>query len=79
MWMGAAIALGAAALVVVLSLGRKGRADMAADGVLGHDPAGATDAATEAPGTDVAAREPALAAVGATADHGRADAEQPAA
>ncbi len=79
MWVGAAIALGAAALVVVLSLGRKGREDMAADGVLGHDPVGATDAATEARGTDVAALEPALAAVGATADHRRADAEQPAA
>jgi EmrB/QacA subfamily drug resistance transporter len=79
MWVGAAIALGAAALVVVLSLGRKGREDMAADGVLGHDPAGATDAATEARGTDVAALEPVLAAVGATADHRRVDAEQPAA
>jgi hypothetical protein len=79
MWLGAAIAFGAAALVVVLSLGRKGRDDMAADGVLGHDPAVATDTAVEARSTDVAAREPALVGVGATAGHGREEAEQPAA
>jgi hypothetical protein len=36
MWVGAAIAVVAAGLVLVLSLGKKGRADMSADGVLGE-------------------------------------------
>jgi EmrB/QacA subfamily drug resistance transporter len=60
MWVGAGIAVVAAALVTVLSLGKKGRADMAADGVLGEladeaDEAGIADVA------DGAGRESALA------------------
>jgi hypothetical protein len=36
MWVGAAIAVVAAGLFLVPSLGKKGRADMSADGVLGE-------------------------------------------
>ena len=65
MWVGAALALTAAALVIALSLGTKGRHDMAADVVLGDEPADNTDSAT------VICHEPALASVGASAGNGR--------
>ena len=55
MWVGAAIALAAAALVVVLSLGKKGREDMAAHRAVGDELA--DDA-------DVTAREPELVGAG---------------
>jgi EmrB/QacA subfamily drug resistance transporter len=76
MWIGAAIAMGAAALVVVLSLGRKGREDMSAYDVLGDDDADEVDGAGTAgpdrangangePGADIDGREPALVGAGA--------------
>jgi EmrB/QacA subfamily drug resistance transporter len=62
MWVGAAIAVIAAGLVLVLSLGKKGRQDMSAVGVLGElaDEADGPDP-DDAGRADVARREPALA------------------
>ena len=57
MWVGAAIALAAAALVVVLSLGKKGREDMAAHRAVGDELADDADA-------DVSDREPELVGAG---------------
>jgi len=71
MWMGAAIALAAAGLVVVLSLGKKGREDLAAYGVHGDEPALNTDDAT------VVVPQPDRARVGATAGNGPQAAREP--
>lgn len=68
MWIGAALALAATALVVVLSLGKKGRHDMAADGVLGEPATGAGR---------VRGDEPAAAGVGSTSGNGRGGTREP--
>lgn len=70
MWVGAAIALGVAAGVLILSLGKKGREDMAADGVLGDEPADHTNGADDRHGVDMG-REPTPADVGAASGNGR--------
>jgi hypothetical protein len=65
MWVGAAIAVVAAGLVLALSLGKKGRRDMSAAGVLGElDTETETASETEidgVTGADGARRQPALA------------------
>jgi EmrB/QacA subfamily drug resistance transporter len=70
MWVGAGIALAAAALVVVLSLGKKGRQDMAADGVLGDD-------VVDTVAADATDSEPGLVGVAATTGNGRTHAGHP--
>jgi hypothetical protein len=61
MWVGAGIAVVAAGLVLVLSLGRKGRRDMSADGVLGELDDGPDDAdASVADAADATSPEPVM-------------------
>jgi hypothetical protein len=71
MWVGAGIAVVAAGLVLVLSLGKKGRQDMSAEGVLGElgEPADEAEepSAADEPSATERTREPALASAFAAA------------
>lgn len=67
MWVGAAIAVVAAGLVIVLSLGKKGRRDMSAEGVLGQlaDGPGESDDSDSPDDPGVTSPEPVRASVDA--------------